>query len=185
VEDVARYRIAPEEAWRRLKGLGRLAPRQRAIGRALAAWREQRAIASDRPRGWILTDEALFALAVNEPESAAGLERIRSLPPTTARRHGDELLTIVRSAVASPGDVDAKPGRPDAARAALAAQLMQTVRDEALRLGITSELLATRRDIDMLMNGDADTAVLRGWRRSLVGDRLQQMLPPRGASGSR
>ena len=78
VEDVARYRIAPEEAWRRLKGLSRLTPRQRAIGRALAAWREQRAIASDRPRGWILTDEALFALAVNEPESAAG-PRARAL----------------------------------------------------------------------------------------------------------
>jgi len=51
VEDVARYRIAPEEAWRRLKGLSRLTPRQRAIGRALAAWREQRAITNDRPRG--------------------------------------------------------------------------------------------------------------------------------------
>jgi ribonuclease D len=186
VEDVARYRIAPEEAWRRLKGLSRLAPRQRAIGRALAAWREQRAIASDRPRGWILTDEALFALAVNEPESAAGLERIRSLPPTTARKHGDELLTIVRSAVASPGDDDApRPGRPDPARTALAAQLMQTVRDEALRLGITPELLATRRDIEVLATGDTDTAVLRGWRGSLVGDRLRQLLPPRGVNGSR
>jgi ribonuclease D len=61
---------------------------------------------------------------------------------------------------------------------------MQTVRDEALRLGITPELLATRRDIEVLATGDTDTAVLRGWRGSLVGDRLRQLLPPR-VNGSR
>jgi ribonuclease D len=185
VEDIARYRIAPEEAWRRLKGLSRLTPRQRAIGRALAAGREQRAIPSDRPRGWILTDEALFALAVNVPESAAGLERGRSLPAASARKLGDELLTIVRSVVASPGDDDTpRSGRPEPARTALAAQLMQIVRDEALRLGITPELLATRRDVDLLVNGDADTPVLRGWRRALVGDRLRALLPRADASAS-
>ena len=61
---------------------------------------------------------------------------------------------------------------------------MQIVRDEALRLGITPELLATRRDVDLLVNGDADTPVLRGWRRALVGDRLRALLPRADANAS-
>jgi ribonuclease D len=181
IEDLSRYRIAPEDAWRRLKGLSRLAPRQRAIGRALAGWREQRAIASDRPRGWILSDEALIAIAINAPEDAAGLERVRMLPPATARKHGDELLSIVRAAAPEGGDADMRrPNKPDAAQTALASRLMQTVRDEATRLGITPELLATRRDIDALVNGSTDSPVLRGWRRDVVGERLRGLLPARG-----
>jgi ribonuclease D len=178
VEDLARYRIAPEDAWRRLKGLGRLAPRQRAIGRGLAGWREERAIAGNRPRGWILSDETLIAIAINEPGDAASLERVRGLPPATLRKHGDELLSLVREAKVDAGDEDtARSGRPDPIRIELANRLMQTVRDEATRLGITPELLATRRDIDLLVNGVTDSAVLRGWRRDIVGERLRQMLP--------
>jgi ribonuclease D len=186
VEDLARYRIDPQDAWRRLKGLGRLAPRQRAIGRALAEWRERRAIASDRPRGWILSDEALIAIAINEPENATGLERVRALPPATARKHGDDLLSIVREAVPAAADEDTPlSNKPDAAKTALASRLMQAVRDEATRLGITPELLATRRDIDALVNGVTDSPVLRGWRREIVGERLRQLLPARGEAGSR
>jgi ribonuclease D len=180
VEDLARYRIAPEDAWRRLKGLSRLEPRQRAIARSLAGWREERAIASDRPRGWILSDEALIGIAINEPENAAGLERVRALPPATSRKHGDEIVSLVRDAAADPGDAETpRSGRPDPVRTALAGNLMQAVRDEAARLGITPELLATRRDIDQLVNGVTDSPTLRGWRREVVGERLRQMLPLR------
>ena len=37
-------------------------PQEQAVARALAAWRERRAIESDKPRSWILTDEALYAM---------------------------------------------------------------------------------------------------------------------------
>ena len=46
VEDPALYRTEPGEAWRRLKGLGRLGPGEQAAARALTEWREKRAIES-------------------------------------------------------------------------------------------------------------------------------------------
>ncbi|MDH4312956.1 MAG: ribonuclease D, partial [Gammaproteobacteria bacterium] len=58
-EDPALYRTDPALAWRRLKGLNRLRPAEQSAARALADWRERRAIESDKPRGWILADEAL------------------------------------------------------------------------------------------------------------------------------
>ena len=51
LEEPALYRTEPGDAWRRLKGLGRLKPREQAIARSLADWRERRAIESDKPRG--------------------------------------------------------------------------------------------------------------------------------------
>jgi ribonuclease D len=52
---------------------------------------------------------------------------------------------------------------------------MQLVRDEAARLEISPELLATRRDIEALANGDAGAAVLNGWRGELLGERLRAL----------
>ena len=48
----------PARAWLRLTGLQDLDPGRRTLAQALAAWRERRAIAKNRPRGWILDDGA-------------------------------------------------------------------------------------------------------------------------------
>jgi ribonuclease D len=182
IERISLYRTEPGDAWRRLKGLGRLRPRERALGRALAGWREQRAITCDRPRGWILADEALFAIATQQPRSTADLESIRSLPPAIIRKHGDDLLALVNSTLNSPlGDeADTPATRPDASTLARAAAMSQIVRDEAARLQITPELLATRRDIEALAQGRTEVDVLRGWRRTIVGEQLLALLPDPG-----
>jgi len=179
IERVSLYRTDPADAWRRLKGLGRLRPREHAAGRELAQWREERAIASNRPRGWILPDDALFAIATQLPATLEALESIRSVPPGTVRRHGEELLARVRDSRVEPGDDEptARSGRPDPEVVALAARLMQAIRDEATRLEINPELLATRRDVDALAQGDTSSNLLSGWRGQLFGDALRALLP--------
>lgn len=178
--DPSLYRTDPAQAWRRLKGLSRLAPREQSVARALAEWRERRAIDSDRPRGWILSDEALYAIATRPPESIAGLEVIPSLPPALVRKRGDELLQLVHGALAAPvTDPVAPPRRPLPEEQALAAALMSQVREVAATLGIGAEVLGTRRDIEALAYGHvtADASpLLRGWRGSVLGDRLRTVL---------
>jgi ribonuclease D len=58
---------------------------------------------------------------------------------------------------------------------ALVGRMIEEVRAEATRLGISAELLATRRDVEALVLGQADAAVLRGWRRGVIGERLMAM----------
>jgi len=175
LEDVALYRTEPGDAWRRLKGLGRLKPREQAVARALAEWRERRAIESDKPRGWILTDEAIYAVATMAPRTTADLEAIRALPPAVARKRGEELLALVASAIESAGatGIEVSGRRPTPTENALVSKLQQMVRDEAAALDLSPEVLATRRDVEALVFEDrGESAVLRGWRRVVVGEKL-------------
>jgi ribonuclease D len=179
LEDPALYRTEPDEAWRRMKGLGRMKPVEQAIARTLAAWREKRAIASDKPRGWILADEALYSLATVAPTTADDLEQVRGLPPGVARKRGEELLAAIASArsMAAQSPPVARPTRPTPEQNRLIGELQQRVRKAAEELGINAEVIATRRDIEALVFGPPESsAVLRGWRREVVGDRLLAML---------
>jgi ribonuclease D len=47
------------------------------------------------------------------------------------------------------------------------------VRDEAAALGVSPEVLATRRDVEALVFEDrGESAALRGWRRAVIGEKL-------------
>jgi ribonuclease D len=177
--NAALYRTEPADAWRRLKGLGRMKPVEQAAVRALSEWRERRAIESDKPRGWILTDEAMLAMATLAPDSMEGLERIRALPPAVARKRGEELLQLLaaaRGAASGPSPEDVLSRRPSPEETSRAAKFMQVVRDEATALGVGPEILATRRDIEALAQGVRDNALTRGWRREVIGEKLLAML---------
>ena len=179
LEEPRLYRTEPADAWRRLKGLGRLRPVEQSIARALAAWREQRAIASDKPRGWILSDEMLYALATAAPGTGAELEQVRSLPPATIRKRGEELLELIQAARQSSGDASHPPvaQRPAPEQTRRIGQLQQRVKDVAAGLGISPEGLATRRDVEgMVLGSPANSALLRGWRRDVIGAQLVEML---------
>jgi len=178
-EDPALYQTEPSAAWRRLKGLSRLRPREQAAARSLAEWREQRAIASDKPRGWILTDEALYALATQAPRTPEELAQIRALPPALVRKRGDELLALIAAAREAADDalVETAARRPTPEETALVAKLQQRVRDEAAALEISPEVLATRRDVEALVFQDrGESALSRGWRRVVIGETLAAML---------
>jgi ribonuclease D len=179
LEDPGLYRTDPADAWRRLKGLGRLRPAEQAAARALAGWREERAIASDKPRGWILSDEALYALATMAPATTGELEQIRALPPATVRKRGDELLALIGAARESARDTapTLAPQRPTPEQTRRTGQLQQRVKHVADGLGISPEVLATRRDVEGMVLGSPERSpLLRGWRREVIGLQLLELL---------
>jgi ribonuclease D len=175
LEDRALYETEPTDAWRRLKALGRLKPSEQAAARAIAEWRERRAIESDKPRGWILADEVIYALATIAPRTVADLEAVGSLPPAVVRKRGEELLALMQAAVESPGmaDVQNAPQRATPEENALVTRLQQILRSAAGALELSPEVIATRRDVEALVFKDrGESAVLRGWRRGVVGEKL-------------
>ena len=67
----------PREAWRKVQRRGRLSPRQLAVLRELAAWREQEARRRDLPSSWVVKDPTLVEIARVGPTTADALARIR------------------------------------------------------------------------------------------------------------
>jgi ribonuclease D len=62
--------------------------------------------------------------------------------------------------------------RPDPLKTALVKKLGVLNQAIAADLGLSPEVLATRRDLEQLADGRQDVAVLKGWRRGVIGDRM-------------
>jgi ribonuclease D len=174
LEDPGLFRTEPEDAWRRLKGLDRLRPVQRLAAKLLASWRETRAMKHDRPRGWILPDEALREVAERLPAAPNELEQLRTLPAGIVRKSGEELIAISdqarRDAALEPSF--ALPGKPESEQLARVTKLMAFVRTQAEEMKIAPELFATRRDIEQLVFSGRAEGIGSGWRREVIGERL-------------
>ena len=174
LSDPASYQARPEDAWQRLRGLPRLdAPAQRAVAR-LAAWREVEAEARNRPRGWIVDDDALYRLAERRPRTLAELASLNALPPKTLERQGSALLAAIAEAQNDPATPLAVDERPNAAQKERINRLRNTVNAHAEALGLPPGLLAPRAELDALLaeGANAPVRVLQGWRRAAVGEAL-------------
>jgi ribonuclease D len=164
----------PDAAWRRLKGLDRLQPQQRATLKLLAQWREATAIKHDKPRGWILADDAMREIAERMPATTRDLEAVRNVPPGVVRRRGGEILELIERGRADAANEAAAsiPPRPQPQQIALVTKLMNLARETAQHAKINAELLATRRDVEQLVFARRTEHLLSGWRREIIGEPL-------------
>jgi len=166
-------RVAPEEAWKKVKGLPALDPQRHQLAQSLAAWRERRAVERNRPRGWILDDVSLREIVVRLPRSSDALLALPEMQESVVRKCGEELLALVREAgIGDPPPPLPRRERPDPAQLALVKKLADVASEVAKGLEINSEVLATRRELEKLAAGKRDVSLLRGWRKEVVGEKL-------------
>jgi ribonuclease D len=173
LDDPGALTIEPDDAWLRLKWLRELDPARERLGRALAAWRERSAVEHNRPRGWILEDTVLREVVMQVPRTPEALAAITDMPAGLVKRRGEELLACVRAAqVPDPPPRLPARSRPDPVKAALVKKLGDISQSVAQELKLVPEVLATRRDLERLAEGRRDGALLSGWRRAILGERL-------------
>lgn len=173
IEAGGSFAVDPEQAWRRLKGIAQLdAPRLR-LARELAAWRERRAVALNRPRNWILPDVALREIVLKVPRSTPQLASIAELPEGIRRRSGTALLELLHaSGLPAKLPPPPAPGRPSPAHLERIGRLALLTRQTGRELGLAPEMLATRREMERLAAGAREGGPLEGWRREVIGERL-------------
>ena len=177
--------VAPELAWRRVKGLDRQPARVRAVARALAAWREREAARLDLARPFLLRDETLIAVAKKDAIAPA---EIAALPGYDARRHAThttrwrEALEAARAEVAAgtaPGEDQPAPAvegeRRDAIEKAMAALVVR----RANELELPAEALLSRRQreraLDVWDGRGSLAAAVGGFRGALLGAELDAL----------
>ena len=174
----ANYRIDPREAWRRLKGLARVAPRGHLIAAALAQWREEEAQRRNRPRKWIIEDDAIYRMAERIPESLAQIEALNVLPPKTFARHGEALLGVINAARELPPRSLASDERMAPEVKARMTRLQDKLRSIADDLKLPASVLAPRAELEALtlQGAQAPINLLTGWRRQIAGEELLKLV---------
>jgi ribonuclease D len=167
------FMVEPERAWLRVKGLQGLDPARVRLVQELAAWRERRAVERNRPRGWILEEGVLRDIVLRVPRTSQDLAAIADLPASVLKHCGADILECVQAAcIPDPAPPLNARARPDLAKTALVRRLADLNQTIAAELSMSPEVLTTRRELEHLADGRRDVAVLQGWRRIVVGERL-------------
>ena len=174
LSDPQTYHTHPEEAWQRLKMRVRK-PRQLAVLKALAAWREREAQSRDVPRGRVLKDDAIYEIALQQPRDAEGLGRMRTIPRGYERSNTARgILGAIEEAFAVPESELPKLPRQRQApeHATAAAELLKVLlKMVAEEHGVAARIIAGGEDLEKIAADDnADVPALKGWRRGLFGE---------------
>jgi ribonuclease D len=174
--DPALYDVDPALAVDRLKGARNLRGRRRAAAARLAAWRESEALRANRPRQWIARDNALLEIATRLPDSMAELNRIDGLTPGLIRRSGKTLIAEI--AASADDDRDYRPpAAPSEAQKAQLKSMQKFVAERAADLDVAAETVASKRELSaIIVDGVRDSKLLDGWRREILGSRLQDII---------
>jgi ribonuclease D len=170
-----------ELAYLDVKGRGKLDRRGLARLQALAAWRQDCALAGNRPLSWILPDKALLELSRRGASSARDV-RAAGVSGSVVQRHADDILGCLAEAshaVPPPLEPEGPVLEPRAQQRAAVVQAWVQARCE--EIGIAARFVGTRADVEALVAwhaqgmeasapGSAGVALLEGWRRALVGE---------------
>jgi ribonuclease D len=175
---------APDEAWLRIKDVRSLRPKARGVARAVAAWRERRAMALDQPVRFVLADLAVVALAQRAPRTVEELRGVRGLEDRHSR--GDTaraLLAAIAEGLDHPVEGSVGGGEGELERhlrpavTLVSAWVAQVARSEQ----IDTMLLATRADLIDLLAEVPGARLAQGWRGELVGDGITRLVSGRAA----
>lgn len=163
----------PSRAWQRFKGISQFDEGRQRLLKALAEWRERRAIQKNRPRGWILDDAFIKEITEKVPRDMHTLAQIPGLPEGIVKHSGEELCALIAdAAIEHPAPPLPKRERPDPAIVQRTKYLGDKLKRRAAELEIVSEVLATRKELEALATGRPLDQVLGGWRLTVLADVL-------------
>lgn len=148
----------------------------------LLRWREAQARRSDRPRGWVLDNELATALAREAPADRKALDRLFQAHPKAPRKLAGPLWDALTTPLPDEDEAPA-PRTSERDRKALR-RLQDAVAARSDDLGLPDGVLASRRWLEFLLDGQDWPGALSGWRRAQLEPALAPLLEPAGEAGA-
>lgn len=184
-EDMARIieqqTQTPDTWYRTLKGARRLKDRDLAVLRSLVRWRENEVRRRDMPRSHLVRDEHLVAMARQPMLETADVARLLSRRAT--RRYARTIVAMHRRGREDPDPPPPLPAGLNRRDGEIITELRNAARREAVRLGIASELLARKREVEADYRHYREHGTLPprydGWRGGVFGAVFQEILADR------
>ena len=170
----------------RVKGATKLNKRKLAIVQSIALWRENLAQEKDKTRRKILSDDIIIQLAIEPPENSSTLNPYINRNYHFNNQEKQQLLEAIQTALICPENEwpDNRFNILDNKQKALLKELQQYVSNQAEKLGISSAILCSRKDLEkliLLYKEQDDTqdesqqhklSIMQGWRFRCVGKHL-------------
>jgi len=178
---------APEDSYKKFKGLWQLNRMQLNLLKDLCSWREITARKEDIPRNRVVDQKSLVLIVKEEVSSMQGFQNAAGLTSKQVRKYGDQILVIQAEArLVHEEDCPEIFVRTDAPiNNKKLKRLKRVVEERALSLSIAPELLTKRRHLEKLIRSeDAQgkyhlPSELGGWRESVIGEALlAELLEP-------
>lgn len=167
-------RRAPEEMYRNVGGWGQL--RGASVGALieLAAWREREALATNKPPSWIVGDRAMLELCKRKVRGESAMRRVKGVGQGTVRSYGPAILAAIAAGLERGEDSAGRRGSSlDPGEQALSSLIYALIQSRCALETLPPKMVAPRAEVDALVAGrdrdEPDVALLRGWRRELVG----------------
>ncbi|HCB2205614.1 TPA: ribonuclease D [Citrobacter farmeri] len=177
--------LAPEDAWREITNAWQLRTRQLACLQLLADWRLRKARERDLAVNFVVREEHLWSVARYMPGSMGELDSL-GLSGSEIRFHGKTLLSLVAKAQALPEEALPEPllnlmDMPGYRKAFKAIKALVT--EVSAEYNVSAELLASRRQINQLLNWhwklkpqSMEPELISGWRAALMATKLNALL---------
>jgi len=177
--------LDPELAYREIGNAWQLRTRQLACLQKLAAWRLRKARERDMAVNFVVREENLWQVARYMPGSLGELDKL-GLSGPEIRYHGKQLISLVEEAQALPEDALPEPVVnlvDHAGYRTLFKTIKEHIAAASEQFGLSVELLASRRQINQLLNWHWELTprrktpeLLSGWRDGLFGKSLRGIL---------
>lgn len=171
---------APEESYKKFKGLWQLDRKQLNLLKDLCTWREITAREEDIPRNRVVDQKSLISIVKDEITSKQDLQSQAGLNSRQVRKYGDVIQVIQSEAKLVPEEdcpeivirTDAPINNKKLKR------LKQVVEERARSLSVAPELLTKRRHLEKLIRSEDEQGryhlpvELGGWRKAVIGEAL-------------
>ncbi|MFK7795284.1 MAG: ribonuclease D [Gammaproteobacteria bacterium] len=168
------YFVSPEDAWKQVKGIGKLNAKQFYYVRKIAHWREQSAQTKNLPRRWILPDPAILETCQLKDFSGESISQCLKQHAPKSMRHSNNIIQILQQTI--PAEIvndlqEPADNRLSKEQKTLIKKLMEFSRNRAEQINTSASLLANRKSLVDLVLGK-QSRVGSGWRKSQIGDEL-------------
>lgn len=146
--------------------------------RRILRWRDARAIEKNKPKRWIIDNDAAFALARQRFGSIDELDAVLARYPKAPKGARSQLFALLEKPFDAEELAAPLAGEPDAAQKARLKALQQAVLGKAQELDVPEGLLCSRKHLEALLDTGIWPPALQGWRRELLQDAFRKILQP-------
>lgn len=187
-EELARYDNpafyeppADENRYMKIKGAGNLNRQALASLQGLAGWREQEARKRNRPRGHIITDQALLFLATKQALTPETMEQCGLMTSRIIDQYGDQLMALTEKGLLCP-EQNCPPSlhtvKPSKTEQAELKRLQQVIISKSEIHGLDPGLICNTSELRALIQYKSQPykvsprRLASGWRQKFLAEML-------------